>query len=225
MLIAFEGIDQSGKATQARGAVETLRARGRQTALVSFPRYETAIGRLIRQALVGELRYDAATVQLLCAANRFETASEIADRIKGGGIVVCDRYIASGLAYGAAQGVDPEWLRQVQATLPQPDATILLDIAPEMAAGRKREGRDAFEADMDLLERVAAGYRNQAVTEGWIVIDGAADAESVGRNVVEAIDELLARRIDGRERTREPHTVPRCGTSSSAWRRQRSAQP
>ena len=86
MLIAFEGIDQSGKATQARGAVEALRARGRQTALISFPRYETAIGRLIRQALVGERRYDAATVQLLCAANRFETASEIADRIEGGGI-------------------------------------------------------------------------------------------------------------------------------------------
>ena len=197
MLIAFEGIDQSGKATQARGAVEALRARGRQTALVSFPRYETAIGRLIRQALVGELRYDAATVQLLCAANRFETASEIADRMEGGWIVVCDRYIASGLAYGAAQGVDPGWLRQIQAGLPQPDATILLDIAPEVAARRKREGRDAFEEDTNLLERVAAGYRRQAAAGGWIVIDGAADAESVRREVGRAIDGLLARRGGG----------------------------
>ena len=65
MLIAFEGIDQSGKATQARGAVDTLRARRRAATLISFPRYETAIGGLVRRALDGQLRYDAATMQLL----------------------------------------------------------------------------------------------------------------------------------------------------------------
>ena len=191
MLIAFEGIDQSGKATQARGAIDTLGARGRAATLISFPRYETTIGALIGRALDGQLGYDPATMQLLCAANRFETASEIAERIENGEWVVCDRYIASGIAYGEAQGVDPEWLRLVQAALPQPDATILLDIAPRRAAMRKREGRDAFETDMNLLEQVATGYRRQADAGGWTVIDGSADAESVRQKVAHAIDELL----------------------------------
>ena len=112
--------------------------------------------------------------------------------------MVCDRYVASGIAYGEAQGGDADWLRLVQAALPQPDATILLDIAPRVAAGRKRDGRDAFEADMNLLERVAAGYRHQAAAGGWIVIDGSADAESVRQKVARAIDGLLRRREEAR---------------------------
>ena len=198
-----------GKARQARGAIDTLPARGRQAALISFRRHETAVDGLIRRALDGELRYDPATMQLLCAANRFETGAEIADRIERGQSVVCDRYIGFGIAYGAAQRVDPDWQRRMQAGLPQPDATILLDIAPRLAAERKRESRDAFEADRNLLKRVAAGYRRRALAEGWIVIDGSADTESVRREVARAIDGLLARRVDARQRSRPPHTVPK----------------
>ena len=77
MLIAFEGLDQSGKETQARLLVADLRARGRRVETLSFPDYQTAIGREIGEALAGRRDYGADVMQLLYIANRFEKKPQI----------------------------------------------------------------------------------------------------------------------------------------------------
>ena len=68
-------------------------------------------------------------------------------------ILICDRYLASSVAYGEAQGLDPAWLLEIQRYLPQPDLTFLLDIAPEVSARRKTADRDNYERDLALLGR------------------------------------------------------------------------
>ena len=69
-------------------------------------------------------------MQLLYIANRYERRPDL-DRWQAAGIaLVCDRYVASSVAYGEAHGLDPAWLAELQRFLPQPDLTILLDIAP-----------------------------------------------------------------------------------------------
>ena len=78
--------------------------------------------------------------------------------------LVCDRYLASSIAYGEAQGLDPGWLADIQRFLPPPDLTILLDIAPETAVQRKAAGRDRYERDLALLSRVRDSYRRQAAS-------------------------------------------------------------
>jgi thymidylate kinase len=94
--------------------------------------------------------------------------------------VVCDRWVASSVAYGEAQGLDPEWLGLIQRVLPPADMTVLLDIAPEVAANRKQQHRDAFEQDLGLLARVRASYLRQAgATPGWHVVDAARDRDDV----------------------------------------------
>src|SRR6478672_6905310 len=132
-LIAFEGLDQSGKQTQAELLRDRLKQEGLKARLVSFPDYATSIGEEIARALQGEREYGPDVMQLLYVANRYERKPDLERWLEGGLIVVCDRYMASSIAYGEAQGLDAAWLTTMQQFLPRPAATILLDIAPETA--------------------------------------------------------------------------------------------
>src|SRR5580765_2169636 len=142
MLIAFEGLDQSGKETQAQQLRERLKQSGKRVRLLSFPDYGTSIGEEIARALAGERDYGADVMQLLFVANRHERREAIIEWLNGGLILLCDRYRASSIAYGEAQGLDGGWLEAVQQRLPAADLTIFLDIDPKTAAGRKAHDRD-----------------------------------------------------------------------------------
>ena len=186
-LIAFEGLDQSGKQTQAEAVHRHLEASGHPCQLVSFPDYDTPIGMEIRRALHGERDYAADVMQLLYIANRYEGRSTLEAWLAGGTTVVCDRYLASSIAYGEAQGLDPDWLAAAQKHLPAPDLTLLLDIAPETAVRRKATGRDRYERDLDLLARVRQSYRRQAQAHGWTIVNGEQAADEVTRAVLAAL--------------------------------------
>ena len=110
-------------------------------------------------------------MQLLYVANRFEYKPRLDLWLAAGDVVVCDRYRASSVAYGEAQGLDAAWLDDIQRHLPAADVTVLLDIAPETAVARKSAGRDRYERDLALLARVRESYRRQASQPGWVVID------------------------------------------------------
>src|SRR4029450_6674550 len=137
VLIAFEGLDQSGKQTQAELLRNRLKAEGRKSRLVSVPDYGTSIGAEIAGALQGEREYGPDVMQLLYVANRYERKPDLQRWLDGGLVLVSDRYLASSIAYGEAQGLSAEWLASIQAFLPPPALTIVLDIAPETAVARK----------------------------------------------------------------------------------------
>jgi dTMP kinase len=125
-------------------------------------------------------------MQLLYVANRYERKDEMLHWLEGGLILICDRYVASSVAYGEAHGLDRVWLADMQQYLPQPDITFLLDIAPETAARRKTADRDRYERDLALLACVRESYLRQ-VDEGWIQIDGERDRKAVAADVAAAV--------------------------------------
>ena len=191
MLIAIEGLDQSGKETQARLLRDRIRAAGYKARVVSFPDYGTAIGEEIARALQGEREYGPEVMQLLYIANRYERRPDL-DRWQAAGIaLVCDRYVASSVAYGEAGGLDPAWLGELQRFLPQPDLTILLDIAPATSLGRKAVGRDRYEDDFALQDRVRASYLRQAQQPGWLRVDGERPVPDVAAALAAAVDPRL----------------------------------
>jgi dTMP kinase len=194
LLIAFEGLDQSGKQTQAEMVSEHVTARGREARLLSFPDYATPIGSEIAKALHGEREYGADVMQLMYVANRYEKRVDMERELQHGLVLVCDRYLASSIAYGEAQGLDASWLRDMQRYLPRPDLTILLDIAPETAVQRKATGRDRYERDLALLSRVRESYQRQAAQDGWLSLNGERPRDSVSADVVSAVERLLAPR-------------------------------
>jgi dTMP kinase len=191
LLIAFEGLDQSGKQTQAERLKAEVERRGRRAVLLDFPSYETHIGQEIDEGLHGGRDYGPDVMQLLYVANRYEKKPLIEKLLAEGTVVVCDRYVASSIAYGEAQDLDADWLRDVQRYLPQPDLTILLDIAPETAAGRKRSNRDKYERDLELLSRVRDSYRRQAQASNWVRLDGERPKDAVAVDVLEAVQALF----------------------------------
>jgi dTMP kinase len=194
MLIAFEGLDQSGKETQAQRLGGRLTAEGHRVRLVSFPDYTTPVGAEIGRALAGEREYPADVMQLLYVTNRYERKPELAAWLADGDVIICDRYLASSIAYGETQGLDPSWLLEIQRYLPQPDLTILLDIAPETAVARKASGRDRYERDLALLTRVRESYRRQAASQGWARVDGERDRDEIAREILEIVTARLAMR-------------------------------
>lgn len=190
-LIAFEGLDQSGKQTQAERLLAAFRAAGRDAEFVTFPEYSTAIGEEIDRALHGKREYEADTLQLLYIANRFEFRPRITSWLEAGTMVVCDRYLASSIAYGEAQGVDAAWLTEIQKFLPAPALTIFLDMPPEVSLRRKQADRDKFERDMPLLDRVRESYLRQAQQPGWALIDAEQDKDTVSAHVINAVRSRL----------------------------------
>ena len=193
-VIAFEGLDQSGKQTQSERLADVLRSEGRQVEFLSFPAYATSVGAEIGLALQGARDYDAATLQLLYIANRYEFRPRVLDWLAAGAVVICDRYLASSIAYGEAQGLDAAWLTDVQRFLPAPALTIVLDIPPEVSLQRKGAGRDKFEQDLPLLSRVRASYRRQAEAPDWLLIDGQQDVSVVADAIMRAVRSRLATR-------------------------------
>jgi dTMP kinase len=191
MLIAFEGLDQSGKQTQAELLRDRLKQAGRKARLVSFPDYGTSIGEEIARALAGEREYGPDVMQLLYVANRYERKDDLNRWLQGGLILVCDRYMASSVAYGEAFGLDPSWLVDMQKFLPPPALTIMLDIAPDTAVQRKAVDRDRYERDLALLARVRESYHRQASGQGWLVLDGERPKGAIAEDVLNAVGSRL----------------------------------
>jgi len=191
-LIAFEGLDQSGKQTQAELLRDRLKQDGYKSRLVSFPDYATSIGEEIARALQGEREYGPDVMQLLYIANRYERKADLQRWLDGGLILVCDRYTASSIAYGEAQGLDAPWLLEMQKFLPPASVTILLDIAPETAAQRKSVDRDRYERDLAMLARVRESYHRQAAANGWVRLDGERPKDQVAEDAFNAVKPFVA---------------------------------
>jgi dTMP kinase len=183
VLIAFEGLDQSGKETQAQELRDRIKAAGHKARFLTFPDYGTSIGEEIARALQGEREYGPDVMQLLFIANRYERKPDIERWLEGGLVLLCDRYLASSIAYGEAQDLNPAWLADAQRFLPRPQLTIWLDIEPETAVRRKATGRDRYERDLALLSRVRESYQRQAAAPDWVRIDGERSKEAVSSEI------------------------------------------
>jgi dTMP kinase len=193
LLIAFEGLDQSGKQTQAELLRDRVVEAGRLVRLLSFPAYDTAIGTEIGRALQGEREYGADVMQLLYVANRYEWKPQIEFELGRGTVLICDRYLASSIAYGEAQGLDPAWLMDIQRYLPHPDVTFLLDIDPTVSARRKIADRDRYERDLALLARVRSSYQRQGSSAGWSTLDATRERDAVAIDVWKIVNAHLTR--------------------------------
>jgi dTMP kinase len=191
-IIAFEGLDQSGKQTQAELLRDRLREGGHKSRLVSFPDYATSIGEELARALAGEREYGADVMQLLYIANRYERKADLERWLDGGLILVSDRYTASSIAYGEAFDLDASWLVDIQKFLPPASLTIFLDINPETAVERKAVGRDRYERDLAMQRRVRESYRRQAIEQNWVVLDGERPRDAIAADVFNAATSRLS---------------------------------
>lgn len=207
MLIAIEGIDGSGKGTQARRLQEHLQSAGKSAALLSFPRYDhTTFGGAIGDYLNGRFgtleQVHPLLASLLFAGDRFESKAVLREAIESHDVVVLDRYVASNIAHQGARCVDDErdrvvtFIRKLEFEingLPEPDLTILLDLpvatASELVLKKNprsytEQSADLHESDRTYMESVRQVYRELAGQEAnWRTV-------TVADERVRSIDEI-----------------------------------
>jgi len=178
-IIAIEGLDQSGKQTQTKLIVDRLKKSGLVVETISFPDYSTNIGREIDAFLSGRKNYNIHARHMLLSINRWEHKSDLDRWLDEGRIIVINRYFGSNYAYGVCSGLSLDWLMNLEKGLPEPDLTILFDIAHDVSAKRKITGRDIHERDEAFLSRVRKEYLRFASLWSWVVLDASKDVESV----------------------------------------------
>ena len=201
--ITLEGPEGGGKSTQAKRLVDHLQAQGHEVLLTREPG-GTEIGDQIRQVIMSlENKSMSPEAEfLLFAASRAQVVRELIEpQLERGGIVVCDRFYDSSLAYqGYGHELDLELLRTITGFVSGglvPDLTFLLDLTSELGLERrKHDGRWNRLDDYDLAfhERVREGYHRLAELDPdrWVQIDAAQTEDEIQ----EQIRETVARRLD-----------------------------
>src|SRR5437762_9930624 len=194
--VTLEGIEGSGKSTQARLLAARL---GRDTVLTQEPG-GTEIGRAIRGLLLdhGHQAMAPAAEALLFFADRAQHVAELVrPALEKGHSVVSDRYTDSSLAYqGYGRGIDRELILAVARLATgslQPDLTILLDLPVEVGLARagRRAPHDRLEAEVrEFHDRVRAGYLEMAGAgpRRSVRVDADGSPEEVARRVAEAAE-------------------------------------
>lgn len=181
-LITLEGIDKSGKATQALLLARKLEKKEVKVEIIAFPDYSTIVGKTIKTYLDGRINLCPEIRQLLYVANRWEKKNELRLWLKEGKTVIADRYIPSGLVYGLANGLDLDWMINLEKGLPPSDLVIVLDISVATAFDRDNI-RDVYEKNESFLKKVRKSYFILAKKFGWFIVNGENSKEEVAKQI------------------------------------------
>jgi dTMP kinase len=188
--IVIEGLDGSGKTTQAKLLSKRLYQSHKVWLTAEPSRGKT--GTFIRDyCLYGEKRLPTEAEALLFAADRVEHMhSEILPALEEGKIVVCDRYVYSSLAYQGSAGLSLDWIRTINARALQPDFAFFIDVAPERVLERLQRKRSVMET-LATQQKVREVYL-KFVEKGELVrIDGDKPKEAVAEALYEKVLDLL----------------------------------
>ena len=214
-LIAIEGIDGSGKRTQAQQLVIHLQQQGLDAVLYSFPDYDnTFYGREIGAFLRGDFgsldQVHPKLAALLFAGDRLEHKTALLADLARGAYVVCDRYVDSNIAHQAAKlpadaiAEFVHWVQHLEYQvngLPRPECTVFLDVPLPLSTQlvRAKQTRsyteqveDLHEADHAYLAQVQALYRQLVQPPLWQAIDCAPNAQllpaqTIAQQVLDAV--------------------------------------
>ncbi len=200
LFVSFEGGEGSGKTTQSELLALRLQAGGWPALRLREPG-GTPLGEQVRQLLLHREKEMTPEAELLLfRAARVELVRKvIAPTLEAGGVVICDRFSDSTLAYqGYGRGLDVDAVRYLDSWVTAgltPDLTVLLDVPLSVGRGRQRDPADAIESEDDAFhERVRQGYLALArkEPERWLVLNGQEDPEALANIVAGAVQAKAA---------------------------------
>ncbi len=199
-LIVIDGIDGSGKATQARSLVKRLRQMGHKVRTLDFPQYEKnicggLIGECLRGLHGGFMELDARIASVLYAVDRFESKQKIERWLKEGCIVVLDRYVSSNQIHQGGKILNnsqrKEFLQWIEGLeygvlgLPKPNKTVFLHVPVLVSRDMIQEkDRDMAEKNRVYQDRSSRCARWLAKRYGWVTI------QCVRRGVLRPVEEI-----------------------------------
>jgi dTMP kinase len=191
--ICIEGLDGCGKTTQAKLLAKKLRKS--HSAVYTAEPSHGKIGTYIRSSyLYGEKRLSIVLEALLFAADRIEhVENEVLPALKGGRLVISDRYVYSSLAYQGAAGLSLDWIEKINEHALQPDLAVFIDVDPEAVVSRLKPKKSVME-DLETQKKVRQIYL-KFVEDGRLTrIDGDRSEIEVAEDVYAVATEFLKAR-------------------------------
>ena len=169
--IVIEGLDGSGKTTQARLLVQKMQSS--HNAIYTTEPSRGKIGSFIRErCLYEEKRLDSAVEALLFAADRVEhVQNEVIPALNEGQLVVSDRYLYSSLAYQGSAGLNIDWIDAINKHALKPDLAVFIDVAPEIVLKRLNRKKSVMET-VETQKKVREIYMKFVANGALIRIDG-----------------------------------------------------
>ncbi len=190
VFICIEGLDGSGKTTQAKLLAQKL-GKSHNAVYTAEPS-RGKIGRFIRnRCLYGEKRLSSVVEALLFAADRVEhVETEVLPALHQGKLVVSDRYLYSSIAYQGATGLSIEWIEKINEHALQPDLAVFIDVDPETAMQRLKPNKSVME-NMETQQKVRKIYL-EFVEKGVLTkINGDQPENEVARELYAVVMEFL----------------------------------
>jgi len=188
--IVIEGLDGSGKTTQAKLLTAKL-SRSHNAVYTSEPS-RGKIGTFIRNScLYGEKRLSSATEALLFAADRVDhVEKEIKPALAEGKLVVCDRYVYSSLAYQGSAGLSVEWIKEINRYALKPDLAVFIDVTPEKVLQRLKRRKSVME-NLETQRKVREIYQKSVAKGELVRINGDNPLEKVGEDLAAVVLKFL----------------------------------
>jgi dTMP kinase len=190
VFIVIEGLDGSGKTTQA--ILLTQRLLKTHKAILTAEPSRGKTGTFIRECcLYGEKRLPVEAEALLFSADRVEhVQNEILPALEEGKIVVCDRYLYSTLAYQGSAGLSLDWIKTINARALQPDFALFIDVPPERVLERLKRKKSVMET-LETQRKVREIYLKFVEKGELIRIDGDKPREVVANSLFNTVLDLL----------------------------------
>ena len=194
MIVAFEGLDGSGKGTQSQILSAKMSAKGIDNSLYSFPNYKgTNFGLEVGKYLNGGFgALDEIPPQfpvMLYAMDRFEMKKSIMTDIAEGLNIIFDRYVPSALAYRMAEGIDKNWINNINSIFPKADIGFFIDITPEESVKRNTDPQFNIKASPEHLAKVRKAYLSIISENNLIYINGMQPIQNIFDEVINNIEE------------------------------------
>lgn len=192
VFICVEGIDGSGKTTQAHILVEALKKEGFEAVYTTEPS-NGVFGEMLRKHILeGSRRVPVVVEAVLFAVDRFDhIESEVKPLLKRGKIVVSDRYVYSSIAYQGASSLSKKWLKEINNRAIKPDLSIFIDVPPEIVIGRINRQKSVMET-LQTQKRVREAYLKLVEEEDLLVIDGASAKKEVAERIQKVVFNFLS---------------------------------
>lgn len=189
MIIVLEGIDNAGKTTIAQMLVDYFSKKSKR--VVVSKELTTKVGETIKSCIKSE-GLSPISKAFLFAADRQIRIEELQNELRDGDVVIFDRYIHSAIVYREAEGVEGDWVKELNRNIPKSDVSIYIDITPEESIERNTDSKFNIHYSLEHLTKVRNAYLNYVECGELILVNGMKRVEDVRDEIVALLEKQEA---------------------------------